>query len=77
LHPHLLISEGGILCPVPAEIRFWRQLQEFGRNANFWTSTAEINEFATTRYLYSYSAYVQSHNEYKSAALSVRCVRDE
>ena len=56
--------------------QFGDSYEEFGRNANFWTSTAESNEFATTRYLYSYSAYVQSYNEYKSAALSVRCVRD-
>jgi len=56
--------------------QFGDSYEEFGRNANFWTSTAESNEFATTRYLYCYSAYVQSYNEYKSAALSVRCVRD-
>ena len=67
----------GFYALFPQKSDFGDSYEEFGRNANFWTSTAEINEFATTRYLYSYSAYVQSHNEYKSAALSVRCVRDE
>jgi len=48
----------------------------FGNNANFWSSTEYDSTNAYFRYLSYTNAYVGRIGDYKNRAFSVRCVKD-
>lgn len=55
---------------------FTAEYRELGYYSIFWSSTAEDDNYAWNRYLYSYDAYCHRQGSYKTNRFSVRCLKD-
>jgi len=47
-----------------------------GSNGDWWSATERYASSAWYRYMYNYSSYVSSLDDFKEVGFSVRCVRD-